>query len=111
MIKIRTPEELALGKPRAQYTDWSPEALKREIRKLKEEIKEIRRERIDKLWPTYYSAQLALARNSMDAMTKVLKCKDIRAVKMIAEVEIAALIELISELENEEASQDIVIKL
>ncbi len=117
MIKIRTAEELALGKPRAQYTDWSPDELKREIRKLKEKYKELDQAKIDELWPSYYNALMSVAQNSLDAMRKVeslvigIKKSRFMAIKAIATPEIASLHEFIEEIEKEEALQDITIKL
>ncbi len=51
------------------------------------------------------------ARHSLEAMSKVLKCKSLAAVKAIAEPEIASLIEYISDLEGENKNEDITINL
>lgn len=102
---------MTLWKPRKQYTDWTPEQLKYEITKLKAEITEVRKARIDKLWPSYYNAQITAAKSSMDAMTQVLECGSIKQAEQTAQAEIASLKEFITELEEENELQDITINL
>ena len=54
-------------------------------------------------------AQIDAARHSLEAMSNVLQCKRIIEAHKIAEVEVAELIEFISDLEEEKANEDIVI--
>ncbi|MEE9303528.1 MAG: hypothetical protein V3U84_07055 [Thiotrichaceae bacterium] len=51
------------------------------------------------------------ARHSLEAMSKVLKCNSLAAVKAIAEPEIASLIKYIDDLEQESADADIVVNI
>ena len=89
------------------------EELELEAVRLQARIREVRQARIDELWPTYYKAQITLARNSMDLLTKVLKqleeCKNVKTIKATIKAEIASLIIFIDELEKENDDQDITI--
>lgn len=83
--------------------------LTQEVAQLQARIKEVRQARIDELWPTYYEAQITLARNSMEAMTKIQEIARVQEVVDIATAEIASLIIFILELESENDGTDIVI--
>lgn len=93
------------------YDNWTPKELRCEITKLQAKVKEVCKARIDELWPTYFNAQITAAKSSMDAMTQVLEYGSIKQAEQTAQAEIASLIIFISELEDENALQDITINL
>lgn len=97
------------------YDNWTPDQLRGEIAKLQAKVTEVRQARIDELWPSYYNALTAMARNSLEAMTQVEslvignKNPRDKKIKKIVATEIASLHEFIEEIEIENALQDITV--